>query len=556
MKITCAQHIFANVPADRSPNGKRGYQTLFFSKELNQEMVRAIEDRALFVGDESSPSKWQYYALSKKHHAFSRTHALAERDEFGRKGRYLTHTLILDGNSFRRLSYMPFDILQQAPWLQTLDEVYAQGDMRSGRIGILSFEIIPGWHTQIERIASLWKRERIQLVRLVQRITNPTSQLSPIHILGNETEVLSTLMLLFLYAAPSQRWRLNFDSYAEGCDWERDGRFVLLGYPSMPRHTQIIIDASSRHIQGLSVDDGIVNAYENWLLKDGINLPTTSLIAQQSQADILNYALSASGVSPSLLASVPEAFQKRFVWLNQEQLYANWLSLFPTGLSRTLRARIRASLAADWWKTATIWFEGVQAQDISEFLFRICLDIQTVPEKSDQKVLSKWIKEQQHPLLHTFPPFWAKQVKKWRTTLEALNEEEYEYLLCHLVQWPETPIPLQEALITPVKSSGWRRNKPEEWNKQSAGKFHIWLHCVAPKLTPKAWKQALESMNALPDTALHSLADIVHELPAPSKQYLQKWVKSNNRQLPALTDVLINGSEQKRSRFNRFFKRG
>jgi len=291
MKLSCAQHIFTNVPADKSPKGKRGYQTLFFSKVLSPEMVQAIEDRALFIGDENSPPKWQYYALSNKHYAVSRTQALTERDEFGRKGRYLTHTMILDKRSFHQLSFIPFDIFQQAPWFRNLDEVFAQGDIRSGEIGVLSFDINPRWQTQVERSLSLWRRDRTQLARLAQRVASPASQLAPLHILGSDPEILDTLLLLFLYTAPSFRQRLSFDTYAEGCDWERTGRFVLLGYPSLPRHARIIIDASNRHVQGPPME-GAINAYEKWLITDGLTLPTNRLIVQQAQADILNFALS------------------------------------------------------------------------------------------------------------------------------------------------------------------------------------------------------------------------------------------------------------------------
>ena len=66
---------------------------------LTPDLVRAIENHALYPASPENPTKRQFYALPGQLAAVAQSVALPEPDEFGRKGRYLTHTLVFDASN-------------------------------------------------------------------------------------------------------------------------------------------------------------------------------------------------------------------------------------------------------------------------------------------------------------------------------------------------------------------------------------------------------------------------------------------------------------------------
>ena len=63
-QIQAWQHIYANVEAELSPQGRGGYQTLFYSRKgLNEDEVAQIERRLLYYGGDEQPTKWVFHLL-------------------------------------------------------------------------------------------------------------------------------------------------------------------------------------------------------------------------------------------------------------------------------------------------------------------------------------------------------------------------------------------------------------------------------------------------------------------------------------------------------------
>ncbi|MCA9904514.1 MAG: hypothetical protein KC547_11705, partial [Anaerolineae bacterium] len=141
--VTAAQHFFSSVPATQSSTGRRGYQTIACTPKLPADAIATIEDRAQYATAPGDPIKHQFYSLAGGLYAISQIAPLAELDEFGRKGRYLAHTLVFDPANYAALEHCPLDVLEQFPFAVNLDPVFPQIGPGKGQVSAVSFEVNP-----------------------------------------------------------------------------------------------------------------------------------------------------------------------------------------------------------------------------------------------------------------------------------------------------------------------------------------------------------------------------------------------------------------------------
>src|SRR5262245_3233944 len=114
-KIKVAQHIFTSLTKNQVPQRRGGQQTLFYTHDqLTSADVRALEDRAQYRTAQGERIKWQFHWLPSRKAAISHFAPISEPDEFGRKGRYLIHSLIVSPSEWRLLDWSPFDLMNSA----------------------------------------------------------------------------------------------------------------------------------------------------------------------------------------------------------------------------------------------------------------------------------------------------------------------------------------------------------------------------------------------------------------------------------------------------------
>lgn len=153
IKITAAQVVFTNVEADESPNGVRGFQTVFFSEGIDKEVLQAEIEPALQYfprngrGPGDSPREYVFFSLSSLQVMVGCITPLLDKlDKFGRKKMLFAHALIFDAKDFLELlDNNPFAVIDADPFLKSYEQVLQQEDVqpRRHRIPSRSLEITP-----------------------------------------------------------------------------------------------------------------------------------------------------------------------------------------------------------------------------------------------------------------------------------------------------------------------------------------------------------------------------------------------------------------------------
>lgn len=526
--LTAAQHFFSSVPADQSPKRRRGYQTLFRTPSLSDEVVRFIEDRAQYTTAPGNPVKRQFYPLPHGQVAISQSVELTGLDEFGRKGRYLSHTLILDDPVFQQLGACPLDVFAQFQFATALTEVFQQGKLATGEVTVASLNITPEWHNRAVEAAQQWTPEiLVRLGRLAWQVGLLIDQRETICLLGPEADQLTVLGVLFLLASPLQRTQLSFDTHAAGCDWGRGVFFWAEGYSNQfHTRTAYVIDTHARSVtSNLSpANDGV---FATWMAKWAIPTHLVEIWPKQIWAAQLEVALTNTKLPPEFPSSleetltvtqIPRNFVERFAQINVSAVIECWITHLPSGLSPQFNQRLATHIAANSKSILEILLEGVQPPDIHEFMFRVLLELDEIPAKTDRQILEKWIKTSSHPGLQTLPSLWAKDSKVWVRSLTSLNTEDYEFILERLVRWSQPLIPLHEALVEPHAT--------------------VWLRLAAPVIPSDDWKNALRKLEQIGEPMLEQLARVSLQLSKSSQEQIVTWLKDYKGSATALRRVL------------------
>lgn len=519
--LTAAQHFYTSVPVEGSPSRRRGYQTLFYTPGLGDAAVRAIEDRSQYMTAPGDPLKHQFYPLPGGFFAISQSVALAELDEYGRKGRYLTHTLVIDPASFDSLGGCPLDIFQQFAFNTRLDQVYSQGQMKTGAAPAVEFRLDPTWQVSAVQSARAWPANQYeQLGRLAWQVSSLLEKRQNLALLGAGSLQLAFLSLMFLLSSPNRRSKLSFDTHAAGCQWGSGVSFWALGYLGQPEgHPVVQVDLETRRLTGtLSPADD--DSYAVWMVNQGLHGGLESLGQRQTWAAMLSQALALDQTysAPVNFEQIPENFRSRYAQLNREHIVKRWVGVLPAGLSTETISRMAMHVRNDPLAYFNFLLQGVQDINIQEFMLMELLSLGNLPPKADRAALDKWIRNSNHLSLLSLPPFWEGNAKEWTKSLQQIESGPYRYFLIQLSHWNDPPIPLWQALVEPHGVD--------------------WIHSIGPRITPGEWKKVLPLLAKMGDDTVEELAPIVPRLQPAARAEITSWLKGQKSDLPKLRYAL------------------
>ena len=511
VEIIAAQHFYSSVSAADSPRRRGGYQTLFSTRGLPVEVVKVIEDRAQYGATGSEVGKLQFYPLPAGLYALAHIVPLAERDEFGRKGRYLAHTLVLTSASMQALAFCPLDALRQAPFVTALDAVFAQGDRVSQEAPSVRLQVQPSWRQGARSGLSMWSSMALEALASIAWGESCTAVPSPwVAVMGTEQALWDTLGLLFLLAAPQQRGRLSFDTMADGCAWTDPYAFRLRAFSDLQgTHPPCQVIADRREVLGVP-SQSTRTPYGRWMaaeglpkIRQGYDVATEQTWALQLQDILAGQAASPQSGDVPISRSFLDAFAKT----NAEAVTQRWLAKVPQGLSQSVMMALRSSVQSDLTSHLEILVRGVTDQDVDLFLHDEYLAMRRIPDKDDQRVVRAWIRNRSTPRLASLLALWGKDEPAWRSHLSSMEPSEYEYIASNLAQWPESPLPLWTMLVQPHQG--------------------LWIRIIARSLPAKEWRKALPMLRDMGTTVLDDLAAVAAQLPAPAIQEILDFLRKN-----------------------------
>jgi hypothetical protein len=543
MKITAAQHFFSSVPAAQSPTGRRGYQTIASTPALPAQAVAAIEDRAQYVTMPGDPVKRQFYPLPGALCAVSQITPLAELDEFGRKGRYLAHTLVFAPATFAALEHCPLDVLEQFPFLASLDAVFSQVGPGKGQAPTVTFEITPAWRQQALTYAQRRPASSLAMLgRLTWRASALASQREPVLLIGAWPEQARLLGLLFLLAAPAQRAALSFDTLVEGCNFGPQVTFWAHGYPAPPpdeaRHLLDARPDGRIHSSLTAEGDG---PFARWMVCDALPAGLAAALPEQPWAATLEDVLLANAPSPGALEqgdAIPQAFIERFARLNSSALVARWIAALPQGLSPELSKLLADHLRVDPANSLRILMDGPHPQDLGEWVFQTLVNLGAAPSAADRKILEPWIKSAAHVALGTLLPYWAGDDKAWVAKMAALDAVDYAYVLEKLAHWPRPLISLTKALPQPERRGLPFLRAAKPGLPPDIDRAVVWVKAVGWSVQAADWGKVMDTLAAIGQPAVDAVAEQVPTLRFQAQHAIAAWLRGYRGEAPALRTAL------------------
>jgi hypothetical protein len=249
MKITAAQHVSAMLTSRQSPRGQGGYQTLCYTRGLlTQDEVGVIERLVQSGSARECEPKWQSYRLNERRHVISRIVPINEPDDFGRRGRYFTHSLIFDVPPGQQFNDALFGLLGPQYFISSLERVLAADWVRTGDAPAVTYNVDGGRGDDVRGRLRDWSGE--QLNRLYVMSSDPrrlTEQGQHVALVGSEGQILEALKVAFLLAPPAARKFCSFDTNTPGDDSPPDVAFWARGSASAAASGHVI-DAARRQV--------------------------------------------------------------------------------------------------------------------------------------------------------------------------------------------------------------------------------------------------------------------------------------------------------------------
>jgi len=527
--FTVAQHFFSSVPAEQSPRHRRGYQTLFHTRGLSDEIIQAVEDRAQYSAAQGKLTKRQFYPLPQNLMAVAQIIPLQELDEFGRRGRYLAHTLIFSSQNLQELGGCPLDIFGQVHFATSLEEVYRIGQMKNSEAPRLNISVTPAWLTLAHAAMQRWPVDMLeQLGRLTWQAEALLKERESVSLLGTESEQWETLALFFALASPAMRSQLSFDTYAADCVWAPDVAFWLQGYPNDMgvRSVHKVSISACKIGTTLSAKDD--NTFANWMTEIALQTRPDLGDLQKKQLWACTLQSVIAGEVGYLNINISSDFLVQFATLHREAIAQRWFTCLPEGLSEDLLNPIRADINHDPAAYLQMLIEGIETETMQDIIFSVVARLRREPSRADQRRIKKWLIDHPHTGLTAMLALWEQNSKAWLEALRMLSREDYRWLVQQLLGWQKLPLSLWEMLVTPYGAD--------------------WLQLAGAALPPEEWKKVLPIMTQLNDPMLpRLLVEVFPRLPAASRKIITDWLKKNRATASHLAEALgLKETEKKR----------
>lgn len=427
MRLHAAQHVFGSLTKNQSVARLHGYQTLFYTQGLLTETeVEMIERRAQFHATSDERIKWQFYRLSEEKAVISCLSPIAEPDEFGRKGRYLAHSLVLYTSDLARLGGAPFDLMRTNFFYTTIEKALADGNLQASELPATTLDIEPVWLDNALAIADEWDGETLgKLVRLICQARSLAEQNKYVALIGSNEQVLNAVSIAFALAAPEALRSCSFDTSASGCDWTRDATFLLRGFADeRDARTQFVIDTARRRVKLADLTNVRLSPYERWIESAMRAKSFRDLLGDQERAQALTAILKGEPADLTSLREISDEFTNDFAQANAELIEERIKSFLPASLSQPLQDAVLLRAGSSVVERLRWLMKNMHGDRINEVIYQTLLhDCAQPPVASDLRAIKPLAND--HSGIGLLLASWLKEEQLRRENLVAMRPDEY-----------------------------------------------------------------------------------------------------------------------------------
>lgn len=482
------QHIYSNVEKEQSPRGRGGFQTLFSSPGLTDAEVEEMEGHLLYFTSDIEPVKRLFFTISTGKTAIAQIVSLSATDKYGRGGRYLAHSLVLDPTNLAHFEVDPFRVFRQFSFVDTVDKALAQGDFKTGELPQVSLDL-PGRLAKEVEAAKKWSASAYkQLALLALRANQQAAARDAITMVGEASQIEEALEAAFLVLPTKLRTRCSFDTYFYRCNLVATYYWVI-GLPQPPVSVKFVqVDTAARNAKG-ELPDQPESAYERWILNAVETRQLDEIARQRDYAFTISEWLDGreydldllSQASPDLITAVFKASPESV----QAALHRQVAQKIPTDLAnRAAEYIFAANSGVDLYRQLRQGFEVAELLDALYASYK-ANNFQS-PPRGEQKALGKVFTANEHKMLSLFSAYWDSPKKALPEALKWSEEADYH-------QFVETALRL--GLVKPLRLL-------------VTGKGNIFLDVYAPQPTsnlPELAEALIEVEEAVCLSRLNSL---------------------------------------------------
>lgn len=435
LEVWAWQHVYANVEKDQSPQGRGGFQTLFYSRQgLTAQEVEAIEARLSYFPAQGNPEKRVFFTTERGNIVVGQIVYLPEADSAGRGGRYLAHSLVFTAENFASISGDPFQVFRAFGFATTVPQALALGDTVTGdapRVRV----VLRDCPADFEPAQDISFAELRKLVLLALRANQLAQERRSLVVVGPPEAVTKTLAAAFSLVPTPLRPRCSFDTHFHKCNFAA-GYFWAVGLPEAPANPAlIVVDGRSGQVLD-HVEDTPANAYERWALANANaeHLPTA--VRHRDHAFAVCQWLVGAPSAPALLGPPPGEVVEAVFDLNGELVQDALRTRLNHSLPAALANRVLAPLLRETSPSELLQRlqTGFELYELQERLYRTyAVEQFRTPPRPEQEALEAVLSQTDHLGLRLLHSCWTAKREQLRMTLAELEEPEYREFVAALL---------------------------------------------------------------------------------------------------------------------------
>jgi len=425
--IQAWQHIYSNVEKEQSPQGRGGFQTLFYSPGLTDAEIEEMEGRLLYFASQVEPVKRLFFSTSSGKGVVAQIVFLPRPDQYGRGGRYFAHALAFDPQTLPKFKADPFRVFRQFTFIETVEEALAQGDFQTGQIPPVLLALPHSLAGEIEAAKS-WSTPALnQLTLLALRAQQQAQARQAITVTGPPAKIERALEAAFLAVPVSMRPHCSFDTYFYRCNLVAT-YFWAIGLPEPPVSIKFVqIDAQSRSVQGQAPSQP-QTSYERWALGMLEANKLSEIVARRE------YAFAVGG----WLDDQPYNLER----LNQasSEIITGVMKASPEAVQEAVRRGVRSKLPAALVDRAAGEIyqhesklalykqlrQGFALPHLVEALYNsYAAQSFKAPARPEVSALESLLEQVSHPMLRLFVAHWKSSRKELPQALKWAEKEDY-----------------------------------------------------------------------------------------------------------------------------------
>ncbi|HEX9926587.1 MAG TPA: hypothetical protein VGD99_28330, partial [Anaerolineae bacterium] len=415
------------VEQEQSPQGRGGFQTLFYSTAgLTEAEVSDMESRLLYFPAEAEPVKRLFFRTSTGKGVVAQIVSLAEPDQYGRKGRYLAHSLVFAPEVLARFEVDPFRVFRRFEFVTTVAAALGRGNFQTGDIPPVNLDL-PATATDDVEAAGTWPAAELKkLALLALRVEQQAQERQALTFVGEPAQLERALEAAFLAVPVALRPHCSFDTYFYRCNLVAT-YFWAVGLPEPPIRVKFAqIDGPVRRVQ-VEVATLPQTAYEHWVLAAIDHNRLADMARQRDRAFALAEWLENREHDPALLDGSP-------------QLITAVFKADPQAVQAALRHRLGEILPAamvtrvapyiyDQTDEQTLYGQlrqGFEPGSLLEILSKAYAAQRFgEPPRDEVKALESLLDNHEHQLLGLLVAYWMNPRKRLPKSLEQADDATY-----------------------------------------------------------------------------------------------------------------------------------